>query len=138
MRLLPACRLLLVALIAQSVVWAQATQPPVDAERTVATVASTTVYATRTGEKYHRETCRYLSKSKIPMELKEAAARYGPCGVCRPPVLTAPATVVPPVPTRTPAPASTPARVTRCQATTKKGTQCSRNAQPGRSFCWQH
>jgi hypothetical protein len=22
--------------------------------------------------------------------------------------------------------------------TTKKGTQCSRNAQPGRSYCWQH
>lgn len=26
----------------------------------------------------------------------------------------------------------------RCQATTKKGTQCSRNAEPGRNYCWQH
>lgn len=26
----------------------------------------------------------------------------------------------------------------RCQATTKKGTQCKRNAQPGRKYCWQH
>lgn len=26
----------------------------------------------------------------------------------------------------------------RCQATTKKGAQCKRNAQPGRSYCYQH
>ncbi|WP_295935448.1 hypothetical protein [uncultured Alistipes sp.] len=33
---------------------------------------------------------------------------------------------------------STPAYSGRCQATTKKGTQCSRNAQSGRHYCWQH
>jgi hypothetical protein len=131
-------RLLLVALIAQAVVWAQAPQQPVERERKATESASTTVYATRTGEKYHRETCRYLSKSKIPMELKEVAARYGPCAVCRAPVLPSPAAVTSSAPTAKPAAASPPARVTRCQATTKKGIQCSRNAQPGRSFCWQH
>lgn len=26
----------------------------------------------------------------------------------------------------------------RCQATTKAGTQCSRNASNGSKFCWQH
>ena len=26
----------------------------------------------------------------------------------------------------------------RCQATTKKGTQCKRMAQDGRKYCWQH
>ena len=26
----------------------------------------------------------------------------------------------------------------RCAATTQKGTQCSRYAAPGSSFCWQH
>ena len=26
----------------------------------------------------------------------------------------------------------------RCQATTKKGTQCKRMAQAGRNYCWQH
>lgn len=26
----------------------------------------------------------------------------------------------------------------RCQATTKKGAQCLRNAKPGSSYCWQH
>ena len=44
------------------------------------------VYMTRTGSKYHREGCRYLSKSRFPMSLKEAKERgLGPCSVCRPP-----------------------------------------------------
>lgn len=44
-----------------------------------------TVYITRTGTKYHRAGCRYLSKSMIPISLEEAKARYGPCSVCKPP-----------------------------------------------------
>lgn len=44
------------------------------------------VYVTRTGHKYHRDGCRYLRKSKIPMTLKEAKeAGYEPCSVCDPP-----------------------------------------------------
>ena len=46
-----------------------------------------TVYMTRTGSKYHKAGCRYLSKSAIPMKLKDAAARYAPCGSCNPPRL---------------------------------------------------
>jgi hypothetical protein len=45
-----------------------------------------TVYVTRTGKRYHREGCRYLASSKIPMTLKDAKAQgYTPCKVCRPP-----------------------------------------------------
>jgi len=45
-----------------------------------------TVYITQTGRKYHREDCRYLGKSKIPILLKQAKARgYEPCKVCKPP-----------------------------------------------------
>lgn len=47
--------------------------------------ASTTVYVTRTGTKYHVGTCRHLARSKIAMSLAEAAKRYDPCGTCRPP-----------------------------------------------------
>ena len=43
------------------------------------------VYVTRTGKKYHRASCRSLSKSKIPMSLAAAKQRYGPCGRCNPP-----------------------------------------------------
>ncbi len=44
-----------------------------------------TVYITRTGQKYHRIGCRYLSKSCIPVSLNEAKTRYGACSVCNPP-----------------------------------------------------
>lgn len=46
---------------------------------------SVTVYATNTGKKYHADGCRYLSKSKIPMDLEIAKQKYGPCSVCHPP-----------------------------------------------------
>ena len=45
-----------------------------------------TVYVTKTGKKYHRDGCRYLSKSRIPIGLSNAKAQgYGPCSVCNPP-----------------------------------------------------
>lgn len=45
-----------------------------------------TVYITRTGKKYHRDGCRYLASSKIPISLKDAKARgFTACKVCHPP-----------------------------------------------------
>ena len=42
-----------------------------------------TVYVTRTGKKYHASGCRYLSQSKIPMDIKTAKSRgYTACSVC--------------------------------------------------------
>lgn len=42
-----------------------------------------TVYITKTGSKYHRLGCRYLSKGSIPISLEDAKARgYTPCSVC--------------------------------------------------------
>lgn len=47
---------------------------------------SETVYITRSGEKYHRTLCGYLSKSKIAIVLDQAkAAGYTPCSRCKPP-----------------------------------------------------
>jgi micrococcal nuclease len=63
-----------------------------DAARAPPVVAATqtsqieiTVYVTRTGAKYHRDGCRHLAHSKIPMSLKDAKARYTPCKTCHPP-----------------------------------------------------
>jgi hypothetical protein len=42
------------------------------------------VYITRKGNKYHRDTCRYLSKSKIAISIEEAKKYYKPCKVCKP------------------------------------------------------
>jgi hypothetical protein len=43
------------------------------------------VYVTKTGEKYHVGSCRYLRQSTIAMKLSEAEKRYTPCSVCKPP-----------------------------------------------------
>jgi micrococcal nuclease len=45
------------------------------------------VYITETGRKYHREGCRYLERSKIPIHLSTAFSMgYEPCGHCNPPL----------------------------------------------------
>jgi endonuclease YncB( thermonuclease family) len=46
---------------------------------------SAQVYVTRTGDKYHRAGCRYLSRSQIPISLDEAKSSYDACSVCKPP-----------------------------------------------------
>ena len=44
-----------------------------------------TVYITKTGEKYHRDGCRYLKKSKIAIDKSSAINQgYTPCSVCHP------------------------------------------------------
>jgi micrococcal nuclease len=44
------------------------------------------VYITKTGKKYHRSGCSFLSKSSTPIKLDDAKARgYTPCGRCNPP-----------------------------------------------------
>lgn len=103
--------------------------------------ADETVYVTRTGSKYHRSTCSSLRSSSIPMKLSEATARYGPCGRCSPPTLKQPTKDNDEDLTALKEPAkqkTQPAVSGRCQATTKKDTQCSRRAKAGRSYCWQH
>jgi len=43
------------------------------------------VYITKTGKKYHRDKCRYLSQSKIEISLKDAKKNgYEACKVCKP------------------------------------------------------
>jgi len=46
---------------------------------------SYTVYITKTGEKYHRAGCRYLSRSQISISKADAiSSGYTPCSVCNP------------------------------------------------------
>lgn len=61
---------------------------PLASVHSIASVQPTevTVYVTKTGTKYHRSGCQYLSKSRIAMDLSEAkASGYGPCSRCSPP-----------------------------------------------------
>jgi micrococcal nuclease len=101
--------------------------------------AESTVYVTRTGKKYHRAGCRHLARSQIPTSLPDAAARYGPCSVCKPPLPGTTAAIAPAVgDSKTTSTRKPDATSGRCQATTKKAAQCKRRAQAGGSFCWQH
>lgn len=44
------------------------------------------VFITPFGKKYHREGCRFLSKNAEPIPLRDAAGRFEPCNICKPPV----------------------------------------------------
>ena len=47
--------------------------------------SNSNIFKTKTGKKYHKEGCRYLSRSKIPITLADAERLgLGPCGVCKP------------------------------------------------------
>lgn len=95
------------------------------------------VYVTRTGTKYHRDGCRFLAQSRSPMALEDVGSRE-PCGVCKPPTLHNSGAAAPVVSNPPQSAPRGPAAASRCQAITKKGTQCSRSAQAGSSYCWQH
>lgn len=66
------------------------TSTPTPAPTIKATIQPTekkdiTVYVTKTGAKYHSSGCRYLSKSKISINLSSAKNSYSACSVCNPP-----------------------------------------------------
>ena len=42
------------------------------------------IYITETGSKYHRDECRWLYASRIPITRKKANLNYEPCKVCKP------------------------------------------------------
>lgn len=84
----------------------------------LAASGDTTVYVTKTGEKYHVGSCSYLRQSKIPISLAGAVDQgYTACSRCKPPALTAPAAAETPA---APAPAAVaqPATETAAAATT--------------------
>jgi hypothetical protein len=122
------------------------------------------VLGPRTTGLYHRRGCHWLnSGDRAPFSRKDADAQYfQPHQECmrRPPdtftteaeealrrgqatpvralVGSAPSAVATsPVRTKSAAPTSPPARQ-QCAAITKKGTRCSRLADVGSAYCWQH
>jgi hypothetical protein len=95
-----------------------------------------TVYVTDTGEKYHRDGCRYLAKSKNAIELSDAINQgYGACKICKPPQSVSKKTVV----KEEKAPDYNRNAVSsQCTATTKKGSRCKRMTTSSNGKCWQH
>jgi len=56
---------------------------PAPAPSAAPQAGDTTVFITRTGERYHADGCRFLARSRIPISLAEARARgFEACRVC--------------------------------------------------------
>ncbi|HXG70900.1 MAG TPA: thermonuclease family protein [Gemmatimonadaceae bacterium] len=116
----------------------------------------------RTTALYHRDTCAWVRGATTTVRLtsSDAKSRYfqahcacvhgrdeqPPCAAAESSVqglgVSAPrgamAVASPTVQRAVPAEAKPAVSSGRCQATTQKGAQCKRSAQPGRSNCWQH
>jgi hypothetical protein len=95
-----------------------------------------TVYVTNTGAKYHRSSCQYLSKSKIPMQVDSAfEAGYTACSVCKPMANISSGTTEQLV---QPESQTKSATAVQCSAKTKAGNRCSRMTKEANGRCWQH
>lgn len=104
---------------------------------TISTIAQT-VFITRTGKKYHIESCRYLRSSSISITLSEAINRgYSACSICAPPQTPSNPPSKPSQPNIPKESPQSPSKNNRCTAITKAGNQCSRNARSN-GLCWQH
>jgi hypothetical protein len=75
-------KVLLIVLVAFATLGVAQERRPV-ADTITGVRVESTVYITRKGTKYHRESCSFLNRSKMAITLKEAEAnRYEPCKRC--------------------------------------------------------
>ncbi len=96
------------------------------------------VYTTKTGEKYHKNTCKYLKYSKKEITLKKAKLLgYSPCSVCKPTNKNTQA--------KTTSSKSSLSNThtqkttsTQCTGKTKSGTRCKRKTKNANGRCYQH
>ena len=109
----------------------------------------TEVYITRTGKKYHLESCGSIRYSGRIIQLDSAVALgYGACMNCKPPspmeevetkgVGKSKVNASEANQRREPAPRPRSSLTIRCSAYTLKGTRCKRNTQNESGKCWQH
>ena len=97
---------------------------------------SQTVYVTKSGARYHTKECNY-AKNATAIDLKDVGSRTA-CAICGGGITIKKTETDSKV---TPKDKTLPKEKTgggRCQATTKKGKQCKRNAKAGSNYCWQH
>jgi hypothetical protein len=98
---------------------------------------SQTVYITKTGKKYHVQTCGYLSRSSIAISLSDAVeSGYTPCSVCDPPVKVTQGNSQ-----KQSASQSGTLRLAiavQCSAKTQSGARCKRMTKSANGLCWQH
>lgn len=106
-------------------------------------VLAQTVYTTKTGEKYHKSSCRYLKYSKKEITIDKARELgYSACGVCKPTKENSKASsntttnaITPKAKTKSNA---KKAVATQCTGKTQAGKRCKRKTKNANGRCYQH
>lgn len=107
------------------------------------TIVAQSVYTTKTGEKYHKSSCRYLKYSKKEYTLDKAKALgFTACSVCKPnsvgsnsSTTTKPNTLISKPQNKT---ASKKTIATQCTGKTQAGKRCKRMTKSANGRCHQH
>ena len=95
------------------------------------------VYVTKTGEKYHTNSCRYLKYSKYEITLEKAIKQgYDACLVCKPSKENSETTTS--SNSITPKTQSKKSTATQCTGKTKAGNRCKRKTTNSNGRCYQH
>ena len=101
-----------------------------------------TVYTTKTGEKYHTATCRYLKYSKKEITLEQAInLGYQACSVCKPGSNPEQIQSLASPSSQSTSPQKTTtqkATATQCTAKTKSGKRCKRMTKNASGRYYQH
>ncbi|WNH09903.1 hypothetical protein [Thalassobellus suaedae] len=104
-----------------------------------ANIYAQTVYTTKTGEKYHKSTCRYLKYSKKEYSLEKAQSLgYSACSVCKP---TANNTKIAKITNSNALISNTStkkATASQCTGKTQSGARCKRKTKNSSGRCYQH
>ena len=105
-------------------------------------VTAQNVYVTKTGEKYHKKTCRYLKYSKKEIKLKEAVKfGYVACKVCKPikkVTVNNNSSSSRSLESRKKTKSSSKTTATQCTGKTKSGARCKRKTKNANRRCFQH
>ena len=103
----------------------------------VNTIAAQKVYTTKTGEKYHKSSCKYLKYSKKEYTLDKAKALgFSACSVCKPNKGDSASRAI----TNNNQTSASARNTTSAQCTgkTKAGKRCKRKTKNTNQRCYQH
>lgn len=97
-------------------------------------VAAQTIYVTKTGTKYHKESCYHLKDSKRALALKKAKAlNYSACKHCKPIGYSAAE-----ISNSNSAIITKKKSASQCSGKTKAGARCKRKTTASTGRCHQH
>ncbi|WP_188606584.1 hypothetical protein [Aquaticitalea lipolytica] len=95
------------------------------------------VYVTKTGTKYHKETCHFLKNSKKEITYEKAIERgFDACSVCKPRKEVSDSQSISSENSLTTTNRNTTS--TQCLGKTKSGARCKRMAKSTSGKCYQH